>query len=93
MKVYAAYGSNINLEQMTFRCPAAQIRGHRGASHDIHHERGPFTWTPLSGATGPWDSMYYTWRGGPADTETKKETLIYTVLFGIENNFSEVIYH
>lgn len=27
MKVYAAYGSNINLEQMTFRCPAAQVIG------------------------------------------------------------------
>lgn len=27
MKVYAAYGSNINLEQMAFRCPTAQIIG------------------------------------------------------------------
>ena len=27
MKVYAAYGSNINLEQMAFRCPAAQVIG------------------------------------------------------------------
>jgi hypothetical protein len=27
MKVYAAYGSNINLKQMAFRCPAAQVIG------------------------------------------------------------------
>ena len=27
MKVYAAFGSNINLEQMAFRCPAAQVIG------------------------------------------------------------------
>lgn len=27
MKVYAAYGSNINLEQMAFRCPSAQVIG------------------------------------------------------------------
>jgi hypothetical protein len=27
MKVYAAYGSNINLEQMAFRCPTGQVIG------------------------------------------------------------------
>ena len=27
MKVYAAYWSNINIEQMAFRCPAAQVIG------------------------------------------------------------------
>jgi hypothetical protein len=35
MKLYAAYGSNMNLEQMSFRCPAARrlgpalLEGHR----------------------------------------------------------------
>lgn len=26
-KLYFAYGSNINLNQMAFRCPAAQVVG------------------------------------------------------------------
>ena len=52
-QLYIAYGSNINLEQMAFRCPHSRVMGTSEIKDFELEFRGVATIVPKKGATVP----------------------------------------
>lgn len=53
MKLYLAYGSNLNVDQMKFRCPDSYIVGTANMAGKLVFRRGYLTVEPCAGSTVP----------------------------------------